>query len=213
MGNCIDLTGQKFGRLVVIERSENGECGNVRWVCCCDCGEISVVGAGALRTGATKSCGCLNRELTKRRFWEHGEAVKGEKTREYRIWTHIKGRCLNPRNDRFKNYGGRGITVCDRWLKYENFLEDMGRCPKGLSIERIDNNGNYEPGNCKWATMHEQSRNMRTNVWMEYKGKRMILEDWLKKLGISWGRWNYWKNKGMSFTDFLDDLNYNRGGR
>ncbi len=115
---------------------------------------------------------------------KHGHARDDFKTKTYQVWADMRNRCFNDRNKRYKDYGGRGIGVCPRWSEYTNFLLDMGECPQGLALDRIDNDGNYEPGNCRWATAKEQSRNRRTNNWIEYEGKRMIVYDWAKHLGI-----------------------------
>lgn len=106
-------------------------------------------------------------------------------TPTYDSWAHMKGRCLNPNDDRFSSYGGRGITVCERWMLFENFLADMGERPEGLSIDRIDNDGNYEPSNCRWATASQQMNNRRTNHFLEHGGQRKTVTEWSRNLGVS----------------------------
>ena len=152
MGKIIDLTGQRFGRLVVLSRQ--GSVGKkVAWLCLCDCGNKKVIESGNLKTERTKSCGCFQKE---QRF-KHG--MYG--IPEYRVWGAMLQRCKNKSNSRYKDYGGRGIAVCRRWERFKNFYADMGDCPNGLTLERIDNDKGYFPDNCKWATMKEQRNNSR----------------------------------------------------
>jgi hypothetical protein len=150
----IDITNQKFGRLLVLSRASNSLQGDARWLCQCDCGRTSVSKGGSLRIGATRSCGyCANAT--------HGHASNKSRTRTYRAWTSMLSRCRRPGDASYLRYGGRGITVCERWELFENFLEDIGEAPPGLTLDRIDNDGNYEPGNCKWSTWKEQAANRR----------------------------------------------------
>ena len=153
----MDLTGHKYGRLTVLDRSKNIS-KIVAWRCLCSCGTKTIVKALCLRSGGTKSCGCLGREIRKLSKTTHGMVGSAE----YTTWCALKSRCNTKTDKRFHDYGGRGIKVCDGWLKFEGFYADMGDKPSpNHSIDRIDNDGNYEPGNCRWATTEQQSRNKR----------------------------------------------------
>lgn len=171
----IDLTGKRFGRLIVVRRGENHKQGQARWICLCDCGNETLSSGRHLRNGNTKSCGCYGLSKTIKTCTTHGKW----KTREYRIWQGIKNRCLNKNNPEYKYYGGRGILICDEWVNsFEKFFKDMGES-NGLSIDRFPNcNGNYEKSNCRWATKKEQARNTSRNVWISFNGENKIIYDW-----------------------------------
>lgn len=172
-----DLTGKRFGRLLILRRHENQTGNDISWLAKCDCGNMHRVKSGnIMRPQGDVSCGCWRKET---RFTH-----RQTNSPTHNSWDHMLQRCLNPSNDRYESYGGRGITVCDRWRKYENFRDDMGERPKGTTLDRIDVNGNYEPGNCRWASHGEQSRNTRRSVFIEVYGERMILQDAAAKYGI-----------------------------
>lgn len=165
--------GQRFGRLVVLGLAEQG-----KWKCQCDCGNISIVFTGNLVKGNTRSCGCLRRKGSR---LTHGKSYAPV----HWVWSGMIQRCTNSKNEKFVRYGGRGITVCDRWRKFENFLADMGEPPPGdLSIERKDNNKGYSPENCKWATRMEQGRNKHNNRFLTYEGKTLHISEWARRKGL-----------------------------
>jgi len=183
----IDLTGQKFNKLTVCEEWYNSDTKYWMAFCECECGNTTDVRKINLVSGHTKSCGCLQREKVIEANIKHGELSNGRDSKEYRTLENMIQRCYNLNNSQFKNYGGRGIKICQRWLdSFENFLEDMDRAP-GIeySIDRIDNDGDYCKENCKWATPKEQLQNTRRNVWLECDGIKMIKTGWMRELSIS----------------------------
>jgi hypothetical protein len=175
-----DRLGQRYGRLLVIERAPNKSAKdtNARWKCVCDCGREVIQYGQDLKKGKVVSCGCWNDE---KRF-KHGLAD----TLVHRVWIGMRSRCNNPNSREYANYGGRGIKVCERWDLFENFVADMGIRPDGYSIDRIDNNGNYEPSNCRWATTKQQLNNRRVNRVLELNGERKTMAEWADKLGVRW---------------------------
>jgi len=158
-----DLIGQKFNRLLVIVSAGEDKWGKSKWWVLCDCGEYLTALGNALLSGNTGSCGCFQRDEVSKRSTIHGQSGDGnnEESSTHRSWRAMKRRCQNQQDTHYDIYGGRGIAVCERWHSFENFLADMGEKPPGLIIERINNDGNYEPDNCKWATYKEQAQNKR----------------------------------------------------
>jgi hypothetical protein len=180
--NFIDRTGRVYGRLTVLRRGDNTAGRKARWHCLCLCGKETLVHAGDLQSGATQSCGCVKNRKTGDRARTHGKSG----TTTHRVWQNMRSRCENPNVAAYKNYGGRGITVCAAWVcSFENFLADMGERPPGHSLERRNNEAGYSPENCYWATRAEQARNRRDNKWLTARGETMVQRDWAKRLGIT----------------------------
>jgi hypothetical protein len=184
----LDLSGNSYGRWTVLRPALGRPKGRGLerfWVCRCSCGTERELPTGKLRSGHSRSCGCLHRDNAKMYCRKHGLSS----TREHRIWRSMLNRCQNPRASRFQHYGGRGIGVCTRWRGpqgFENFIRDMGPAPGGRhSIDRINNNANYEPSNCRWATQSEQMRNTRCNHLITHAGRTLTVAGWSEVSGIS----------------------------
>lgn len=181
----MDLTGQRYGRLYVV-----GYVGvrknKTHWLCLCDCGQHTTVESSSLRSGHTQSCGCYSLEVARKKG--KANATHGmTHTSEYGTWYTMRNRCENPKATGYRIWGGRGIKVCDRWQKFENFFADMGPRPSPKhSIDRIDNDGDYCPENCRWATWTEQMNNKRTNRYITYQGVTHSLSEWSRVLGIKY---------------------------
>lgn len=173
----VDLTGQKFERLTVIKRAEN-KGSQTMWLCRCDCGKERIVCSGNLKSGHTKSCGCLNDEKVGNLNKTHQKC----NTRLHSIWTAMKSRCYNPKNNRYKNYGLKGITVCEEWQEFIPFYKwaVTKGYKEGLTIDRIDNSKGYSPDNCRWATQEEQQNNRSNNHLITYNGETHTLAQWAK---------------------------------
>lgn len=176
----VNLAGGRFGRLVVLELELPCHPKGVRWICRCDCGTVRRVHSRCLRVGETKSCGCLHRELLSKRSKTHGNSLDPT----YTAWAGMHRRCSDQRMAR---YGGRGIRVCDEWSDFETFRQwsYASGYAKGLSLDRVNNDGNYSPDNCRWATRKTQSRNKCTNVLLTLDGVTKPLVDWATAQGIS----------------------------
>ncbi len=179
----VDRIGERFGRLVVIERATSSPKG-ARWICRCDCGNSHLVSASNLRSGSVRSCGCFLRENRSQFATTHGRT----KTSEYVIWRTMRARCQNPRRPEYHRYGGRGISVCERWSSsFEKFFADMGPRPSAAhSLDRRDNDGNYEPDNCRWATPQEQYNNRSSCRVVVYCGQQMTLTQAVELAGTSY---------------------------
>ena len=188
MAKILDLTGLKFGKLTAVSLANAKK--PVKWLWLCECGNTRIAQAGNVKSGNTQSCGCWNNMMRGRTKRVDGEVVfthQMSRTREYKVWSSMKDRCCNSANKSFHNYGGRGITVCERWLSgFDAFFADMGPRPSARhSIDRWpDVNGNYEPGNCRWATSHEQMNNLRQNKNVTFKGRTESLSTWSRETGI-----------------------------
>lgn len=186
MGKVKDLAGMTFGRLKVIEFAGIAKNRSALWKCECSCENhtIIVVQSSNLRNGNTQSCGCLHKE--KFNGYKHGH----KHTKLYSVWCGMKARCQNPNSTSYKNYGGRGIKVCKEWQTFEPFYEwsIKNGYKEGLSIEREDVNGNYEPSNCHWATQKEQANNTRLNHFIKYKEKRQTIKQWEDETGLPIGQ-------------------------
>lgn len=172
--------GEKYGRLLVIERAANKSANdtNARWLCKCDCGKTCIVYGQDLARGKQVSCGCYNQE----KRTKHGMA----RTHVNAVWRQMLGRCENPKHQAYKNYGARGITVSDSWHKFENFIADMGERPTGYTLERVDNNKGYSKENCIWATVKVQLNNRRNNRLLTYNGETHTIAEWSDITGIKW---------------------------
>lgn len=179
------LDGLTFGRLTVLHREPKRWSKRAFWRCLCECGTECVKMGKYLLNGNTSSCGCAQREMRERGNPKYGDvAAKHLHKREYSIWRSMKSRCQTASSSNYRFYGGRGIRVCERWSDFNAFYADMGDCPPGLTIDRIDSNGHYEPGNCRWASVTEQQRNTRRNLYIEFRGATVAVSEAFAALGV-----------------------------
>ena len=197
-----DGIGTRYGRLVISECAPpyvqpSTGVRQRRWLVRCDCGAEKIVTQHGLRTGKTKSCGCLNEEMKRSRV-DHGHACRSDNrkpTRTFNAWRTMLQRCTNPKAEQWKNYGARGITICDRWRQsFSNFLADLGEAPEGMTLERTNVNGNYEPSNCVWASPKEQARNTRRARKVTFQGREMPLKEACEITGAKYST-AYWRLK------------------
>ena len=201
MPRFLDITGERYGRLTVLVISPHRTSeGKARWVCLCDCGAETTVDARNLRSGSSKSCGCHRSE----RMEDLNARHLLSRTPEHDAWRHMRYRCFNPNAENFSDYGGRGITVCQQWESFERFYADMGPRPSPRhSLDRIDNDGDYTPDNCRWATPQQQNRNKRNNTRLSHHGRTLTLSGWSKELSISVNTLSERLSKGWSASQTL----------
>lgn len=206
MGKLIDLTGKKFGRLTVIERVENGKNGHARWNCKCSCGNVKAIKGYHLMSGDTRSCGCYAIERTIIRNATHGKY----KTRLYRIWRGMISRCYNKNADNHKNYGGRGIMVCDEWNEFEPFYNWSidSDYSDDLTLDRINVDGNYEPSNCRWADIKTQANNKTNSNIITYRGKTHTVAEWSNILNINVETLHTRLNRGWDIEKVFNKSDY-----
>lgn len=199
------MIGRIIGRLTVVSLAPR-KSGNAAlfWHCQCTCGNMVIHSTSRLKFGETKSCGCYGRELSAAGRKTHGHTSKGKRTQTYISWHSMFSRCREKNPRTYKNYGSRGITVCERWNKFENFIADMGERPEGHTLDRINNDGNYEPSNCKWSLRKEQCRNRSTSRFLNYKNETLTIAEWAEKLGIKYHTIISRLGKGLPTEDCLN---------
>lgn len=183
MGHFVDISGEVFGRLTahrVVRRNKHNQ---LIWSCTCECGNETEALGFLLRRGETQSCGCLKRETIAKVNYRHGRT----RTKIYAIWHSMMQRCYDNNSHAYQRYGGRGIEVCDKWKSFDGFYADMGEKPDGMSLERINNDGNYSPDNVVWASDKAQANNRRSNVVLEYQGRKQTMQQWADESGVKIG--------------------------
>lgn len=192
--NRLDLTGQVFSRLTAVSQAERNRHNQTTWLCKCECGREVVVSTHKLRSGHTTSCGCFQRQRAAEANLKHGLMQRGNRHELIDVYTNILDRCYNEKSEYYADYGGRGITVCDGWrfgvqgkTGFQCFVEDVGERPKGLTIDRRDNHGNYEPSNVRWASRKEQARNRRSSLLVVLDGHLVSVAEFSERTGINYG--------------------------
>lgn len=205
MGKKLDLAGRVFGYLTVTTENKTLAPGKIKWKCLCKCGSEVYVATYDLTSGHTKSCGCFHKERARAANITHGCAKIGKVTEEYRAWQHMIKRCTDKNQSNYQYYGGRGITFCERWRSFENFLEDMGNKPdSSYSLDRLDVNGNYEPANCIWATKLQQANNKRNSSFLTHGGITLTVAEWARKLNVSASTLNARKAAGWDDSRIIE---------
>jgi len=194
-----DLTDRTFGRLVVIRFARYQKSGGSVWLCKCECGKEVEVRRDHLTSGKTKSCSCLHKEIVGKLKTTHGM----HKSKEYKAWQHMRERCDDPNHPSFDRYGGRGITVCERWHKFENFFEDMGVAPLGYELDREKNDEGYDKGNCRWVTHKVNSRNKSCDVRITYNGVTKTWAEWADEAVVCFETFKGRIRKGWSMEAAL----------
>lgn len=185
--NFIDMSGQKIHKLTVIRPVGKDKGRNTLWECLCDCGNKTITSGSRIRRGMTKSCGCISHSLTAKANTKHGMAKRsGKRPRLYEVWCCMKDRCLNPNFKQYKDYGGRGITVCDEWMEFVPFMNWAlaNDYNDGLQIDRRDNDKGYSPENCRFVTRSQNQRNMRRNRYLTIKGETKLIAEWCEQTGL-----------------------------
>ena len=208
LNNFKDLSSSRFGKLIVEGFSHRGKNNNryIYWLCQCDCGKGKIILGSNLKSGTTRSCGCLHREISSERCKlflgpkiKHGHDRRKRRTPEYRTWSLMRNRCNNPRNPEYRRYGGRGIVVCEEWGDFQIFLNDMGNRPSDQhSIDRINNDCGYSKNNCKWSLPIEQCNNRRSNYFITYENNKFSLAEWSRRTGLKSGTLRARLDRGWS---------------
>lgn len=199
-----DYTGRKFGRLTAQARINKGKC---RFLC--ECGNIVALVIKGVVSGDTSSCGCIQREILIARNQTHGMSQQYRST--YRSWKDMRARCLNANDSDYANYGGRGISVCERWNEFASFFEDLGERPTGTTLDRKDTNGNYEPSNCRWADAKTQANNKRSNRMVTINDQSQTLQQWADQFGIDRSKVRYRLNVGYGSQESFQSGDLRRG--
>lgn len=196
--NIIDMTGKQIWKLRILRLMDKKANKPARWECACECGTVFVTDGTSIRAGRTKSCGCLTRYKGGKRM-RNGEY----KTPTYRIWTGMLSRCNNKNDKKAHLYHNKGITVCERWHDFHNFLADMGERPAGMSIDRIDGSKGYSPDNCRWADAKTQGNNTNANVVLNHKNESLTVSQWAERVGIKQNTIIYRLRRGWSASDAI----------